>query len=141
MPRHTVCNVINESNFKILLFLPYTMTFDIRSQFLSITLLLSQCKRSSQVQATSTRHLSYSAATQLKEKIFFMRKHIRLGYFKVGHLWDAPSLCLKTIRVKHFIAEIHARREAPRVGGTPQLSKSTHPKKFGNHVTVHRPSE
>ena len=26
-----------------------------------------------------------------------------------------------------------------RVGGAPWLSKSTHPRKFGNHVTVHRP--
>ena len=26
-----------------------------------------------------------------------------------------------------------------RVGGAPLLSKSTHPRKFGNHVTVHRP--
>ena len=32
-------------------------------------------------------------------------------------------------------------RGAPRarVGGAPWLSKSTHPRKFGNHVTVHRP--
>ena len=29
-------------------------------------------------------------------------------------------------------------REA-RVDGAPWLSKSTHPRKFGNHVTVHRP--
>ena len=35
-----------------------------------------------------------------------------LGYFKVGHLWDA-------IRVKHFIAEIHEQRETPRVGEAP----------------------
>ena len=33
-----------------------------------------------------------------------------------------------------FIAELHAR-----MGGAPLLSKSTHPRKFGNHVTVHRP--
>ena len=26
------------------------------------------------------------------------------------------------------------------MGGAPLLSKSTHPRKFGNHVTVHRPS-
>ena len=30
---------------------------------------------------------------------------------------------------------------APRVGGAPQLSKSTHLRKFGNHVTVHRATE
>ena len=32
-----------------------------------------------------------------------------------------------------------ANRGAPRacVGGAPLLSKSTHPRKFGNHVTVH----
>ena len=27
-----------------------------------------------------------------------------------------------------------------RVGGAPLLSKFTHPRKFGNHVTVHRPT-
>ena len=37
-----------------------------------------------------------------------------------------------------IIADLHAGREAPRVGGAPQLSKSTHSKKFGDHVTVHR---
>ena len=34
-----------------------------------------------------------------------------------------------------------APREAPRVGGAPQLSKFTHPRKFSNHVTVHRATE
>ena len=32
------------------------------------------------------------------------------------------------------------RAQSARVGGAPLLSKSTHPRKFGNHVTVHRPS-
>ena len=27
-----------------------------------------------------------------------------------------------------------------RVGGAPLLSKSTHPRKFGNHVTLQRPN-
>ena len=27
-----------------------------------------------------------------------------------------------------------------RVGGAPQLGKSTHPRKLAKHVTVHRPS-
>ena len=33
-----------------------------------------------------------------------------------------------------LIAELHAR------ASSPLLSKSTHPRKFGNHVTVHRPT-
>ena len=45
------------------------------------------------------------------------------------------------ILVCRVIAELHARRFALRVNGAPQLSKSTHPRKFGNHMTVHRPSE
>ena len=31
-------------------------------------------------------------------------------------------------------------RSSTRAGGAPYLSKSTFPRKFGNHVTVHRPS-
>ena len=34
-----------------------------------------------------------------------------------------------------FIAELHARAKRARVGGAPLLRKSTHPRKFGNHVT------
>ena len=45
------------------------------------------------------------------------------------------------ILVCRVIVELHARRFAPRVNGAPQVSKSTHPRKFGNHMTVHRPSE
>ena len=30
---------------------------------------------------------------------------------------------------------------APRACGAPKLSKSTHLRKFGNHVSVHRPTE
>ena len=35
-----------------------------------------------------------------------------------------------------FIAELW---RAKRACGAPWVSKSTHPRKFGNHVTVHRP--
>ena len=35
-----------------------------------------------------------------------------------------------------LIAEL---RRAKRACGAPWVSKSTHPRKFGNHVTVHRP--
>ena len=35
-----------------------------------------------------------------------------------------------------IILELHAC--AARAGGAPYLSKSTHPRKFGNHVTVRR---
>ena len=37
-----------------------------------------------------------------------------------------------------LITELHARAKRARVGGAPQLSKSTHPREFGYHVTVHR---
>ena len=36
-----------------------------------------------------------------------------------------------------FLAELW---RAKRACGAPWISKSTHPRKFGNHVTVHRPS-
>ena len=32
---------------------------------------------------------------------------------------------------------VHSGAPRARVGGAPLLSKSTHPRKFGNHVTVH----
>ena len=41
----------------------------------------------------------------------------------------------------NLIAELHARASRARVGGAPLLSKSTHPRKFGNHVTVQRPTD
>ena len=37
-----------------------------------------------------------------------------------------------------FVAELQARRFASRVRGSPWLRKSTHPRKFRNHVTVRR---
>ena len=37
------------------------------------------------------------------------------------------------------LTELHARAKRP-CGGS-KLSKSTHPRKIGNHVTVHRPTE
>ena len=37
---------------------------------------------------------------------------------------------------KNFLEELW---RAKRVCGAPWVSKSTHPRKFGNHVTVHRP--
>ena len=43
-------------------------------------------------------------------------------------------------RFSRLLAEFHVLREAPRLGGARKLRKSTHPRKFGNHVTVHRPS-
>ena len=38
---------------------------------------------------------------------------------------------------RDIIAELW---RAKRACGAPWVSKSTHPRKFGNHVTVHRPS-
>ena len=40
-----------------------------------------------------------------------------------------------------LVAELHPRREASSVGGAPYLRKSTHARKFGNHVTVRRTKE
>ena len=40
-----------------------------------------------------------------------------------------------------LVAELHARREASSVGGALYLRKSTHARKFGNHVTVRRTKE
>ena len=42
----------------------------------------------------------------------------------------------KTLPLTLFIAELW---RAKRACGAPWVSKSTHPRKFGNHVTVHRP--
>ena len=38
--------------------------------------------------------------------------------------------------IRDIIAELW---RAKRACGAPWVSKSTHPRKFGNHVTVHRP--
>ena len=51
------------------------------------------------------------------------------------------SLYTHTSYLSVLVAELHARRKASRVGGAPYLTKSTHPRKFGNHVTVHRTKE
>ena len=40
---------------------------------------------------------------------------------------------------KHEIYLIAELWRAKRACGAPWVSKSTHPRKFGNHVTVHRP--
>ena len=50
-------------------------------------------------------------------------------------LYSSSSRIIRLPVARPIIAELHAR-----VGGAPLLSKSTHPRKFGNHVTVHRPT-
>ena len=54
-----------------------------------------------------------------------------VGYFKkcVTFLLQYSRFC------ETIIAELHAR-----ACGAPKLSKSTHPRKVGNRMTVHRPS-
>ena len=44
--------------------------------------------------------------------------------------------CLHVSILYQLIAEVW---RAKRACGAPWVSKSTHPRKFGNHVTVHRP--
>ena len=45
-----------------------------------------------------------------------------------------PNLCW-------VFCAINSGAPRARVGGAPLLSKSFHPRKFGNHVTVHRPTD
>ena len=61
---------------------------------------------------------------------------------KISRVVFMPNITYKSCYYL-FIAELHAQLEAPRLGGAPQLKEmwqSTHPRKFGNHGTVHRPS-
>ena len=52
------------------------------------------------------------------------------------------SLAFRTLSLLDLMSSSSGapRARSARVGGAPLLSKSTHPRKFGNHVTVHRPS-
>ena len=52
----------------------------------------------------------------------------------VTHYMKWGNTDLISTRLK-FIAELHAQARSARVGGAPLLRKSTHPRKFGNHVT------
>ena len=53
-----------------------------------------------------------------------------------AYLNDAHTQPTLTERSERIIAELW---RAKRAYGAPWVSKSTHPRKFGNHVTVHRP--
>ena len=61
---------------------------------------------------------------------------------------DLKTLCLKLaseplfliLAFMQFQSFIGKLWRAKRTCGAPWLGKSTHPRKFGNHVTVHRPS-
>ena len=44
-------------------------------------------------------------------------------------------------RFRYIEVLFHGRTSRTREGGVPQLSRFTHPRKFGNHVTVYRASE
>ena len=46
------------------------------------------------------------------------------------------NITIALLATTDFVAELW---RAKRVCGAPWVSKSTHPRKFGNHVTVHRP--
>ena len=44
-------------------------------------------------------------------------------------------------RFRYIEVLFHSRASRTRVGGVPQLSRFTHPRKFGNHETVYRASD
>ena len=60
------------------------------------------------------------------------------GFVKLLKAFDTRGILSTLARDVHvrLIAELwHAKRAC----GAPWVSKSTHPRKFGNHETVHRP--
>ena len=59
-----------------------------------------------------------------------------LLYHQERHSVSFHKKCPFNPLPKYLIAEF---RRAKRACGAPWVRKSTHPRKFGNHVTVHRP--
>ena len=51
-------------------------------------------------------------------------------------MWKVGSLKIAQLGGTQLLAEL---KRAKRACGAPWVTKSTHPRKFGNHVTVHRP--
>ena len=52
-------------------------------------------------------------------------------------LFELPNVQIcRANKTEFFLAELWRAKGAC---GAPWVSKSTHPRKFGNHVTVHRP--
>ena len=60
----------------------------------------------------------------------------RSSYARLLLSYSVSSLEFNICCVFHLVAELW---RAKRACGAPWVSKSTHPRKFGNHVTVHRP--
>ena len=104
---------------------------------------------------------SYETKTKCEE-VEAILIDIQLGqqHFSVLSAYKLPSVELSELCLKYrsletmlivllfprmecfcMIAELHAWREAPRVSRARDLSNTTHPRKFGNHVTVHRATE
>ena len=82
--------------------------------------------------------VAMSVSKSLNELLLGLSQYCQLSFWiynltnpKNFH-WEFIML-LKQI---YFIAELW---RAKRACGAPWVSKSTHPRKFGNHVTVHRP--
>ena len=70
----------------------------------------------------------------IKIKGVFTRENSHRREFHIGMtFWFRIAF---TWWLGHFIALLW---RAKRACGAPWVSKSTHPRKFGNHVTVHRP--
>ena len=76
----------------------------------------------------------------LKKTVLEKAKHSFIGscikhYLKPVRFNNSQQKVLPFL-LKDFLAELW---RAKRACGAPWVSKSTHPRKFGNHVTVHRP--
>ena len=79
--------------------------------------------------------------TYIEEKKIWIEENVLFRYYIVkdmnfcisrnSELWDN----LKTVHFSKFVQNWHAKR----VCRAPWVSKSTHPRKFGNHVAIHCP--
>ena len=93
-------------------------------------LIPSWAVQSSPVVWSSSRNREHSIKVAKRSPISWnsTREPPKFAGFRASLLrWGLRSL---------FIAELHAR-----LGGAPKLRKSIHPRKFGNHMTVHRTTD
>ena len=77
--------------------------------------------------------------------VFLFARFLKEGgcYITMYHMLRCTNMLLPYCRtdlcILYTLQRSATRTRSAPVGGAPQLSKSTHPRKFGNHVTVHRP--
>ena len=118
-------------------------------------LIVSRAQLSAMLMASVTNQmlvLSYLAFETLF-KFFFCLFYLYTLYmieYRKHKLSTKRTCCTPSKKLSFYtytsylsvlVAELHARREASSVRGGPYLRKSTHARKFGNHVTVHRRKE